>query len=57
MDFAAITIFGPTEEIVVRSKTQEALGVFMAKNDFHSMGRLRSLKVTGPTGVIEDFSR
>ncbi len=49
MDFAAICIYGPTERVVIRGKTLEALQEFNQRNgDFSRHPRLQRVTWTGP---------
>ena len=57
MEVAFITLYGGSEEFILRGMTAEALQQFIEVNDLRTHPRLRWLKLTGPSGLIEEVKR
>lgn len=57
MQVAFICRYGGSEELVVRSRTQEALNRFVEQKSLTQEPRLRSLVITGPDGVTKEIRR
>lgn len=50
-----VSLYGGSEELVVRGETLEAINTFVEQHRFRSHPRLRRFVVTGPDGVVEEF--
>jgi hypothetical protein len=57
MEVAFILQHGPTEELVVRGMTLEAINKLIEENGFRTHPRLRKLTITGPDGLVEEILR
>jgi hypothetical protein len=57
MQVAFVMLCGGSEEMVVRSKTREAIDRFVAQNDLTRHPRLRWLTIEGPDGAREEIRR
>jgi hypothetical protein len=54
---AFVTLHGGSEELVVRSKSREAIDAFIVANSLRSHPRLRRMSITGPNNFREVISR
>lgn len=53
MGIAFILLYGGSEEIVVRGRSQRSLERFMRRHNLRDHPRLLELKITGPNGILE----
>ena len=52
-----VMLYGNTEEIILRSPTQEALESLIESDNLRTFPRLLRFTMTGPNGTIEQFTR
>ena len=57
MTVAFIMLHGGSEEIVVRSKTRDAIDRFIDMNEFCKHPRLRRMTITGPDDLRVEMNR
>ncbi len=52
-----VMLQGGSEELVVRSKSREAIDEFIRANDLRRHPRLRRMTITGPDALVEVINR
>lgn len=53
MQVAFVMLYGGSEEMIVRSKTREAIDQFIERNDLRRHPRLRWMTIASPAGAVE----
>lgn len=57
MEVTFISLYGGSEIIIVRGKDKQAIDIFLELNNLKNHSRLRSIKITGPDGFIEEITK